>query len=216
MCNCCSPSGASPGDIYYLLVPFPNIGLDIEQWAQKYDVSLVVVSGMDWDNDMTPWPAPGVPKGSPDFKGLAPQMLHRLETDVLPLVEQALGVTAPKRTLCGISLSGLFALWAWLQDDTFDNIGSISGSFWYEGFVDWLKAQKIAKTGRAYFSLGNKEGGNKGPKAFADIQQQTHEVVNILRAAGVDDTFQQTQGTHYAPPAPRIDDMLSWLTAARD
>lgn len=36
--------------------------------------------------------------------------------------------------MAGVSLSGLFALWQWLMNDTFRNIISLSGSFWYAGF----------------------------------------------------------------------------------
>lgn len=49
-------------------------------------------------------------------------------------------------------LSGLFTLWQWMIDDTFRNIICLSGSFWYEGFVGWIRSFEIPrKTGKAYF-----------------------------------------------------------------
>ncbi|MDE6638872.1 MAG: hypothetical protein K2K32_11640 [Muribaculaceae bacterium] len=40
-------------------------------------------------------------------------------------------------------MSGLFALWQWMVCDTFRNIASLSGSFWYEGFMEWMKSRTI-------------------------------------------------------------------------
>lgn len=53
------------GAMVYLLSYEP---LD-DEWlgmaAELYGMNLAVISGMDWDNDLTPWPAPGPRRGAP-------------------------------------------------------------------------------------------------------------------------------------------------------
>ncbi len=65
-----------------------------------------MITGMDWDNDLTPWKAKGVPSGSADFKGLAPQFLSFLKERLIPEIEKELNVSSGvERTLAGVSLS---------------------------------------------------------------------------------------------------------------
>lgn len=45
--------------ICYLLYPFDRLEEWIERAAPEFGVSIAVVTGMDWDNDLTPWPAKG-------------------------------------------------------------------------------------------------------------------------------------------------------------
>lgn len=200
---------ASSEQICHILSPIEQNPLQVEQWSRKYGISVAIITGMDWDNDLTPWPAQNVPPTEPPFEGHAAEFLGRLETEVIPAIEGDIRYT---RTLCGISLSGLFALWAWMKTDTFANIGSLSGSFWYEGFTQWLSANVRPKNGRAYFSLGTKEGGPRGPVPFSRIQEQTREVVATLASEGIACTFEPVAGTHFAPPGPRIEKMLGRLT----
>ena len=142
----------------------------IEPAAEKYGVTIVVVTGMDWQNVFSPWAAPGVPKGTPDFKGESPEFLKLLQQKVIPKIETDLGMDEDvERTLVGVSMSGLFALWQWMLCDTFRNIASLSGSFWYEGFVNWIKSLSIPKkTGKGYFLLGDQESKSK-VKKFATV-----------------------------------------------
>ncbi|MCC8039425.1 MAG: hypothetical protein LIP02_15045 [Bacteroidales bacterium] len=203
--------------MFYLLTPFPLPADKAEIWAQAFHCSLAVVSGMDWDNDLTPWPAPAVPKGTEPFQGRAPEFLKEMVESVVPQVEESLQATPPRRVICGISLSGLFATWAFLQTSLFHDLGSISGSFWYQDFLQWLSGEASQATfpadpsHRCYFSLGNKEGGATGNATFADIQAQTRRVVEIFHNMGYTATFEQTLGNHYVDPEPRIRAMLKAL-----
>lgn len=208
----------NPGkELFYLLTPFPIPSAKVESWAQAYHCSLAVVSGMDWDNDLTPWPAPAVPKGTEPFQGRAPEFLKEMIEAVVPQVEGALQQTPAKRALCGISLSGLFATWAFVHTHLFHDLGSISGSFWYQNFVQWLAGEASQATAKAngdrrcYFSLGNKEGGATGNATFADIQAQTRRVLEIFQQMGYTATFEQTLGNHYVDPEPRIRALLQAL-----
>ena len=161
---------------------------------------------MDWESVFSPWPAPGVPKGSPDFKGQSPQFLKLLQGTVLPQVESALGMPADvERTLVGVSMSGLFALWQWMLCDTFRNIASLSGSFWYDGFTDWMKSHPIpGKSGRAFFLLGDREPHSR-VKAFSSVGTNTAEIIGLLEASGINTEFRSVPGDHFADPIARLD-----------
>lgn len=180
--------------------------LPLQEWAVRYGWNVVEVGGMDWNNDLTPWPAPEIGTQGGEFGGHGHEFLQELRNEALPAVENALRLRNPKeRLLMGVSLSALFAVWAWMKSDTFDHIASLSGSFWYDGFTDWLvNGGAVPKHGRAYFSLGDKECHAKNPR-FRDIGEQTAQVVAALEKEGIATTFVRTAGTHFAPIAPRIE-----------
>lgn len=202
----------SADKICYVLYPLENLGEWIEEAAQRFGVTIVAVTGMDWDNDLTPWTAAGQPPGCPDFRGYATRFLSTLITDVLPEVEQRLEMSAnAERTLTGVSLSGLFALWQWMINDTFHNIISLSGSFWYARFVEWIKAQPVPrKSGRAYFLLGDQEAKTK-VKAFQPVQTDTVEIVSYLHDNGINDFFELVPGNHYQYGQQRLNRALTWM-----
>ena len=197
--------------VAYILMPMPQSHAWLAEQAVKHNVNIATIGGMDWDNDLTPWPAPGEPPGDPDFQGLAPQFLKHLTGALLPVVEAELGVTDPERTLVGISLSGLFAVWAWMQGDEFLNIASISGSFWYDGFVSWLQRQPCPKkSGRLYLSLGVEEP-HSPVKAFRPVGAATQAVEDYFRQNGITTLYQQNPGNHFAPLEPRLRRALAYL-----
>lgn len=207
-----SASAVNSSRICYILSPFD----ELDGWAQQaslyYGVSIVVITGIDWDNALTPWKAKGVPTGSPDFEGEAAGFLSLLRGKVIPVVEKQLNISPnPERTLTGVSLSGLFTLWQWLECDEFQNIISISGSFWYEGFVKWVESVNIpAKKGRAYFLLGNKEAQTPVPQ-FRSVQTDTVEIVRYLREHGIDISFELVPGNHYQYGLQRLERSFAWM-----
>lgn len=196
---------AGSRQVMYVLIPLMTSAAWFALQASHFEVNIAVISGMDWDDDLTPWPAPGQPPGDPDFKGLAPQFLHTLLHSVVPSVEKKLGLTSPVRTLCGISLSGLFAVWARTQTVVFTNIISISGSFWYRNFAEWFASAPLPeiKDGRVYLSLGNKEPLSH-VKAFQSVGTATQSVRETLEHHGIATDFRWEPGTHYAAPEPRL------------
>lgn len=199
-------AGSNPSAICYILYPVDLLDNWIDDAAERYGVSIAVVTHIDWDNDLTPWPAPGVPTGTQPFAGEAAQFLSILRGSVLPEVEKRLNIApGPVRTLAGVSLAGLFTFWQWLECDLFENIISISGSFWYEGFIPWFKSRALPhKSGRAYFLLGDKEDRAPVPQ-FRTVQTATVEIVRTLTAAGVRTEFQLVPGNHYQYAIERLD-----------
>lgn len=201
------------GKIAYILYPMDGF-LDrwIESAAKKYGVTIVVITGMDWQNVFSPWPARGVPAGSPDFKGESTEFLNILKNKVIPNIELALGYRAnPIRTIVGVSMSGLFVLWQWILCDTFDNIACLSGSFWYEGFMDWIKTHPVShKNGAAFFLLGNQEV-KSSIREFQTVGVNTATIIDFLKKEKVKVMFQSVPGNHYSDPIRRLDAAFSAL-----
>lgn len=202
-CLCCVCQDTA--DLAYVLYPMNVLDNWIEAASKKYRTSIVVITGMDWDNAFSPWPAPGEPPGDPDFQGKSKEFLARLNDTVIPGIEKQLGMDNPCRTLVGVSISGLFALWQWMLCDTFANIASLSGSFWYPGFIEWIRKIEIPrKSGKGYFLLGVQEP-KSNVKAFDSVGINTQEIISLLKGAGINAQFENVPGNHFSDPIPRLD-----------
>lgn len=174
----------------------------IEELSTRFETNIVAISEMDWNNDMTPWKAPAVKEG--EFGGRASQFLDRLKGDIFFNLESSLQIRNPKRYLIGLSLAGLFSVWAGIMKPLFEGVASISGSFWYDGFADWLMKQEDLKCVRFYVSMGEKEKETK-VKRFANIEEDTMKVVETLMLKGAEVAFEVTEGGHNSPVLPRIE-----------
>ena len=201
----CSPV-VSKDKIAYILYPMDMLNSWIEHAAEKYGVTIAVITGMDWQNVFSPWKAPGVPKGDPDFKGESPEFLNLLQNKIIPKIETELGMdTNSVRSLVGVSMSGLFALWQWMVCDTFQNIASLSGSFWYEGFIDWMERIYIPhKKGMGFFLLGDQES-RSNVKVFNTVGINTDLIIKLLEASGIKTEFESVPGNHFSDPLPRLE-----------
>lgn len=199
--------------ICYILIP-EGLVTNARKWAEvaspMYQCTIALISGMDWNRDMTPWSAKGVMKKEKDFGGGAYIYLQELETDLIPNIEQLLKINFSKRYLIGISLSGLFSVWSIFKSSFFDGIGSISGSFWFDGFTDFLEKESPVSQPRVFLSLGVKEK-NSSDKRLATVEERSNDVVRILNAKGIPAVLEMVPGTHFSPFEPRFNKALSYL-----
>lgn len=199
--------------IYPMVVEMPDSL--ISDLASKYGVKIVVVyvPSDQWNNYLTPWPEPPEEKGFDPFGGKAGEFLAILRDEIVPEVEKSLYVKSPTRYLVGVSLSGLFTLWQWMQCDLFVSIASLSGSFWYAGFMDWFDSLTVPqKKGRAYFLLGIAEPHAK-IKAYRSVGVNTESIVSRLKAAGLDVAFDWVPGNHFTDPEGRLRKAFAGLLA---
>ncbi|MDE7426793.1 MAG: hypothetical protein K2M79_03230 [Muribaculaceae bacterium] len=197
----------------YILYPMDMLLGWVDAAAERYGTTIIVITGMDWQNVFSPWPAKGVPKGSPDFKGESARFMELFNGRVIPQTESVLGLEKDvTRTLVGVSMSGLYALWQWMQSRMFTNIACLSGSFWYTGFMEWMSKLKIPrKDGKGYFLLGTEEAKSR-VRAFDSVEKNTREIVTLLENAGIDVTFESVPGNHYSDPIPRLDRAFAALS----
>ncbi len=193
-----------------ILLPFQLLPSEMESLASEYGCNVAVLSGMQWDDDLTPWPA--TLQGSPRaFKGFSERFLENLTTTFLPKIERIIGHPSTQRTLIGNSLAGLFAVWQLTKTDVFDQVASISGSFWYPDFVKYMKEHSAdIKASKAYLSLGEKEAESTGT-IYGDVLADTREVQEVLQHTGMETVLQLTSGGHTAPVFPRIEKAFDYF-----
>ena len=183
-----------------------DLDVGLKEWAGKYGVSIVVIEDVNWNDDLTPWPAEGVFKKAKPFGGRAASFLDKLTNEIIPETEKSLGVEGAERTIMGVSLSGLFAIWVGLNTNTFTNIISISGSLWYDGFIEWMKEQAPStQLKKVCMLLGEKEKNAKD-KRMATVEVRTLAAANILKSKSQSSVlFELVEGTHFSPILPRLE-----------
>ncbi len=172
---------------------------------------LVPVEGIDWDRDLSPWAADGVFRGQ-RFSGGAPEYLIRFAEVYIPDLERKLPTPPKRRILAGYSLAGLFALWSGFQTDLFCGIASVSGSLWYDGFVDFVRERSLSPSVKSvYLSLGDKEKNAKNPR-MAMVETVTSEIARLLREkTGLAVPFELNPGGHFRDVSERIAKGLNYL-----
>ena len=176
--------------------------------------SVLQVSGMDWNRDFSPWPAPAIRKNEEGFSGGGKAFLQRLESEVLPQSFDLLGFEPQKKYLAGYSLAGLFSLFSLTQTKTFDGCACMSGSLWYPGFAEqFLQSGFAGRPSYVYLSLGIQEGKTRNP-VMASIDSCTEEVCTYFRTEGIPYQFQWWPGGHFHQIPERIAHGLTALIDA--
>lgn len=175
------------------------------------DFALAAIAGVDWDRDMTPWPAEAVFKGGAAYPGGGPAYLEELTGVLLPALEQELGAAPRARYLAGYSLAGLFALYGALESTAFSRCASVSGSLWYPGWMEWLEGRlRGPLPERVYCSVGDREARTRNSK-LQTVEENTRRTAELLAADGVQARFELNEGNHFQQPEERTARALVWL-----
>jgi len=225
-----------PRDIIYFHGADESIDLPYDILGDT-GTACINIMGVDWDNDLTPWPAPGLGRKQPDFGGGADAYLKKLIFEIVPQAEDCLTdlVDVPqlepwhaeklpsslqkagwprRRMIGGVSLAGLFSLYACYRTDFFQGAASISGSLWYDKFLDFMGAYKIWQgMTDVYFSVGDKEKNAKNPR-LASVETCTEMAQKLLADAGIRTCFERNPGGHFADGEERIRKAFAWLLHA--
>lgn len=174
------------------------------------DFTLVTISGLNWEAELSPWAAGNLFKYSEMFTGGADAYLQFLTQKVLPHAEAGLnGILW--RGLAGYSLAGLFTVYTLYKTDLFSRAASISGSLWYPGFKDFALQSAICKTPQyLYFSLGDKEARARN-QYLKTVQQCTEELAAHYRSLGINTCYELNPGGHYRDIISRSGAGIKWL-----
>lgn len=174
--------------------------------------ALAVISGVNWNCDLSPWSTPKVFRGGEDFSGGGPAFLEALTGQLIPGIEMKLGFTPRLRAIAGYSLAGLFALWSIYTADMFDQAASISGSLWFDGFLDYMNASVPHSSVRqVYLSLGDQEKKARNPRLTA-VEGCTRQAAGLLQTQGVPVKFELNRGGHFHEVPERIARGINALT----
>lgn len=175
------------------------------------DFSLVAVSKLKWDHDMTPWYMGPISKHDTPCTGGADDYLKLLLDEIMPEAEALLSGAPAWRGLAGYSLAGLFALYALYQTDVFARAASMSGSFWFEGIMEYVCSHEMKrKPDCLYFSLGDKESSTDNP-ILNVVQQNTQEIETLYHGKGIETTFVLNSGSHYQACNKRTAAGIHWI-----
>lgn len=188
----------------------PHIGSDCVPFL------LVNVNTVDWNGDMTPWPAPALFKGSGPFGGRADKYLDTLAHEIKPYVDRHYStMPEPENTaLAGYSLGGLTALYALYTHRTFGRIGCLSGSLWYVNWLGFMELRQPANPGAAvYMSLGKKEKESKNARmaAVGDCTEKALEILKSRLSGEENLKFEWNDGGHFTDIPGRFGRALVWL-----
>lgn len=195
----------------------------------RQDFSIAAFEAGDWNRDFSPWPQEGAREGE-CFPGGGKDTLLWLTRSYLPHMEALAGGRISGWYIGGYSLAGLFALWTFCEDRRFLGAASVSGSLWYPGWLDCLRAGTASKeTGKAlapeekprstdfekrvvYLSLGRREEKTRNLR-MASVGENTRMTLRLLQ----EDTFiekavlEWNPGGHFTEPERRMARALTWL-----
>jgi len=168
-------------------------------------IAVFMIEGEDWNADLSPWEAPPVFKAAPPFAGKASGYLSFLCGQVIPQTERRLSISVQKRSLSGYSLAGLFSVYAMYRSALFTEVASVSGSLWFDGFLDYMKENvPLKKPDRVYFSLGAKEKETRNPR-MAKVEACTLAAKEYLEGLGIPCLFESNAGGHFHQAQERIE-----------
>ena len=166
--------------------------------------ALAAISGVDWNRELSPWPAPKVFRGGADFGEEGSDFLDTLTGRIVPLAEAQLGFAPVYRTIAGYSLAGLFALWSVFQTDAFDRVASVSGSLWFDGFMACMRSSAPPNSLRQiYLSLGDREKNARNQR-MAAVEDCTRRAAEFLRGWNIPVMFEMNPGGHFQDIPGRI------------
>ena len=173
--------------------------------------NLVTISGLHWNQELSPWPVETVVSRDDNFAGEAADWLRLLTGEVVPRVEGLLASAPSWRLLAGYSLGGLFAVWAAHQTDLFSRILSASGSMWYPGWLEYAGSHELpAAVAGVYLSVGEQESTSRNA-VLQTVGERTRALSELLAGRGVPTKFELNPGNHFKNPPLRVAKGMKWL-----
>ena len=166
--------------------------------------SLVAFMIKDWNQELTPWPAPPV-FGKIPFGNGATDTLEFVISQLLPVVQEK----TQHVILGGYSLAGLFALWASYQTDKFEGVVAASPSVWFPKWIEYATDNKpLAKS--IYLSLGDKEEKAKNP-VMAQVGNAIRNMNELLTEQINNTILEWNPGNHFVDSEKRTAIGFAWV-----
>lgn len=202
--HCFAPSPEKAESVCYLHGE-KQLARRLAKALETKNVGVFAIEGENWNADLSPWPAPAVFKGESDFLGGADEYLQFLQERVIAPAEKTLEILVKKRALIGYSLAGLFSVYALYKTELFTDIASVSGSFWYPGFLEYMQqTEMVCKPNQAYLSVGKKEKKTRNA-LMAQVEARTLQAKKRLDELGVSCFFEFNQGNHFTQMDERME-----------
>ena len=173
--------------------------------------NLVTISGLHWNQELSPWPIETVISKDDRFTGGADELLKLLTTAMVPQVERLLDTPPSWRLLAGYSMGGLFAVFSAFHSDLFSRILSASGSIWYPGWLEYAREHElVAPLQGIYLSVGEQESTSRNA-VLQTVGERTQAMADLMASRGVPVTFELNPGNHFKNPPLRVVKGIKWL-----
>ena len=194
-------------------VEFQENGADILAAARAAgapDFHLLTVSGLNWDEDLSPWPSRPVVSKEDHFTGQASVFADFLTRQALAWALEALPQADRRLILAGYSMAGLFALYAATRTSRFEALVSCSGSLWFPDFEAYARTTPFVRDPRSiYLSLGDKESKVKSP-VLQTTEPVTRSLADFYADQGIQTVYVAEKGNHFKDPAGRLGRGIAW------
>ena len=173
--------------------------------------NLVTISGLHWNQELSPWPIETVISKDDRFTGGADELLKLLTTAMVPQVERLLDTPPSWRLLAGYSMGGLFAVFSAFHSDLFSRILSASGSIWYPGWLEYAREHElVAPLQGIYLSVGEQESTSRNA-VLQTVGERTQAIAALLTERGIPTRFEFNPGNHFKNPPLRVVKGIKWL-----
>lgn len=193
------------------LVGVAQGGADVERLAAGRACTYITVPVQDWDNDLTPWPAPGLYRGDAAFAGNADAFYRRLVGEAIPGLERAFGLAPRARGLAGYSLAGLFSLYEFVRHGDIAAAAGVSPSLWYDGWMEFLQdAPLVGRDRFAYLSIGSQEK-RASVERLHTVEDNVLQTARILESRSVETVCNVGPGNHFTHVQERLEAAVAAL-----
>ena len=173
--------------------------------------NLVTISGLNWNQELSPWPIETVVSKDDRFTGGADDLLTLLTLSIVPQVEELLDGPPAWRCLAGYSMGGLFTLYSSHHTTLFTRFMSASGSMWYPGWLEYAREHDFAGlVAGVYLSVGDKESTSRNA-VLQTVGERTRQVAELYASRGVPVKFELNPGNHFKNPPLRVVKGIKWL-----
>lgn len=197
--------------VWYTFLPDNGEGNALADLLPRHHALVVVHTQLAWEQVFSPWAAPRLSSKGEDFTGGAAAYYHTFCTQWIPQIEQQLAIPTPIRGLLGYSLAGLFAVYGATVTPYFPYVASVSGSLWFDGWVDFMAQYSPQQLPRAiYFSVGDKEARTRQTR-MATVQTATEQTSAYWQQYGVPTTFELNAGGHFQDIPQRLAKAVAWF-----
>lgn len=196
-------------------VPLEEILEQMEKRREKTEFLMISVKARNWGRDFTPWKAEAIRKEETPPEGKADDYIKVLVDCIKPYMDTHYRTkTEPEKTiLLGYSLGGLAAVYTICKTACFGKVGSLSGSLWYDGFIDYLD-ENIGNVhaDKVYFSLGKKEPKSRNIR-MGKVGVCTEQAQRLFekRLGEENVCLEWNNGGHFDDIGERFAKAISWL-----
>lgn len=192
----------SPFLVYCSFEDGNNELINLIKESKLKDFTLMIISGFNWDEDLTPYPASPIYKGE-HYLGKAQETYKWIEDEITKAVK-TLNKEPSLYGIIGYSISGLFAFTSSYFSSKFSLIASCSGSLWYPDLLTWINSKKtLIAPKKVYLSLGDTEKETRNP-VLSSVEERTLQIKAYLEQKSIPCFFEFNPGNHFKDVPLRV------------